>query len=60
MLSSMFSHQHICVSQLNVICSDALAENLSYIKFKETEFYFPNLLAVVGFRKMLADFISHF
>lgn len=39
---------------------DALAENFSRRKFQEAELCSPNLLAAVGFAKILAGVISHF
>ena len=41
-------------------CSDALAENLSYRKFSKRLLYSPNLLTVVGFTKILAEFLRIF
>ena len=42
--------------QLSFICSDTLAESLSYLlKVLGKGVYFPNFQAVVGFTKMLAD-----
>ena len=52
--------RYISISQYRLICSDALAENFSCRKFQETEFYSLNLLAVVGFTKMLAKLFSYF
>ena len=51
-----------CVScdKFRLICSDPSAENLRCRTFSERLLYFPNLLDVVGFTKMLVDIFMYF